>query len=215
MPAVAPKANTAQRLLAMGTATILALGMLGACSDESPGKADAPSAQPTIAQRYRDDIDDILKGEPSDLEAAVFADYYVTAAEMQQVEDAFRACVADKGYDASFTLRGDGYSYGISQEEREKLALGYQDDLDAGVAFEKSIVDPCASGTITMVASVYAGITSNPDALSMAELLRLCLAKVDRADEAAKASDEEISDLVTNGAFGTEAQTRCATGFYE
>ena len=73
-------------------------------------------------------------------------------------------------------------------------------------------MSPREQGTISSIASLYAQINANPHARTSPELFRLCLAKLDQAVAAAKATDEEIFDLGATGYFGLDAQTQCLNG---
>ena len=80
------------------------------------------------------------------------------------------------------------------------------------MTLESAIVSPCEQGTVSSIASLYAQINANPHARTSPELFRLCLAKLDQAVAAAKATDEVIFDLGATGYFGLDAQTQCLNG---
>jgi len=195
-------------------AAVIALAV-GGCSPDEESEASTTGTAPVLSAHSQMLIEDLLTWGGSDLERAVLADRMVTDAEMQQAEDAFRACVAKAGYTAYFELMGEGYATGVSQEERDQIAARYQHDIDAGIAFEASIIHPCEAGTIETIAFIYGQLTSNPRGLTYPELLRECLGLLGLEAEAASVADEQLGGAVSGGEFGKEAELRCMTGILQ
>lgn len=194
---------------AIGLAAIALV--IGGCGES----AREPDPTPTIAQAHRDEIDRALASELSPLERAILSDYVITDAEMKQAEDAFRACLADAGYGAHFEVMGRSIAVGLSEADRNRLIDEYQHDIDAGMAAEDAVVNPCAQGTVMRVGTIYAEMTANPEALDMPELLRICLDEAGAAQEAATLADDELEEALRNGVFGPVVEGHCATGVYQ
>src|SRR5690606_11859501 len=106
-------ATTPERSPFMKRSLCLVLALvagLAGCASQQP----APSPSPSLAESFRRQIDQFLaNGNPSDLQRAILADYWVTDAEMREAEDAMRDCLTEAHPDLTVTFNpAGGYDVG-------------------------------------------------------------------------------------------------------
>ncbi|MDR2348736.1 MAG: hypothetical protein LBD90_09045 [Bifidobacteriaceae bacterium] len=109
---------------------------------------------------FRDQIDQVLNGDPSELERAVLADYEIDDAEYRRAQAAYKACMEEHGVDVVVDADGEGYTL---------------HDAEGGPVVDVDSMNfTCQEGTISAVEPLYLGMKSNPRGLTGAELMREC-----------------------------------------
>lgn len=182
-------------------AVALTLLLASACGTEGeePGAA--------IAGVYRAEIDQVLAGDPSELEQDVLADYHVSDAELAQAEDAFRVCMEAAGYEVEYDA--DGVTTSMAPERVNSFP-----DEDAAVAALQEDAAGCEEGTTLHIATLHHGMRENPSGTTPMQDLRACFEDAGVQDGAG-IDDEQLAELVSSGTYTPDAAaTACLEAVY-
>ncbi|MDR0285023.1 MAG: hypothetical protein LBI33_09065 [Propionibacteriaceae bacterium] len=133
---------------------------------------------PSVAAMWKEQIDAVLSGQPSDFEKQALADYAVSDSEFAEARDLYAQCMTELGWVVEFHgTQGSMTIYsasGVSHDGRTS------DDDD----------HRCAAHTLDTVESLYIGMRENPEGTTGVELIRACFNAHNVADGAGLSDDE-------------------------
>lgn len=196
-------AAMARRLL--WPAGLVALLMTVGCGVSSSADGPAPAGNMHVAL-----IDELLAGDPSELERRVFDDLVVADAELRESRDAYSACLAQAapGVKVEFSATSNQ----TTMSGIEGFLSSFPND-DSGTAELERVVDECSHGTTATISMLYFDMRANPEGLTLVEALRACIESKGLVewsglsdddlvglveDEATWSKDRELSECVSD-----------------
>jgi len=115
-----------------------------------------------IAPMWRDQIEQVLRNNPSDFEKRVLADFSISDAEYQEARALYGRCMANLGWTV------------VDQPDGSYLISGTAGTANEGKAVPNETRDTCAAGTINWIEPLYLGMKDNPEGLTPVQLIRRC-----------------------------------------
>jgi hypothetical protein len=179
--------------------TLALVAVLTGCTSQQP----APSPSPSLAEPFRRQIEQFLASDdPSDLQRAILADYWITDAEMREAEEVMRRCLTDAHPDLQVTFNpAGGYDVGPVDPFYEQYGE------EVGDQKFQEIVDRCAADTVGPIQHFYVEPRRNPEGLTYPQLVRRCF-EAQGVEDGRDLSDDEFDEMISGRNYtpGPEAQ---------
>jgi len=187
-----PEMNKTHRVasVALAGAAAAALVLLSGCTTSGT----EPSPDDALPAMYKAVFDQALDDpETSDVVRQMLSGYHISLADFQESFRMFSQCMADAGY----TVGGDGERYTVTWARNPSVTdkAATEDAMDAE--------NRCSSNSTTgwgTVGMLYRDMTSNPKALSQAQLVRLCYQE-QRIPDGASFSDDQFEQMLKDPAY--------------